>query len=141
MSLSGLDFCQSCLQPPNLPPPPPPPCDLGANAKKAQCHCSYERKKIITQLSRRCHASEPALSRANLSGIDVLLMSRTSKQGPINLRRLLTQKLRRGKKEGKTCITKRRGLKLNQQVHNMPFKLQEPPKGQSCSGLRTNNEM
>lgn len=66
-------------------------------------------KKIITQLSRRCHASEPALSRANLSGIDVLLMSRTSKQGPINLRRLLTQKLKREKKRRENLHHQARG--------------------------------
>lgn len=84
------------------------------------------KKKIITRLSRRCHAGEAAPSRANLSDIDVLLMSRTSKQGPINLRWLLTQKLKRGKKDGKTCITMRGGQ--NQQVHDTPFKLPKPPR-------------
>lgn len=55
------------------------------------------RTNIITQLSRQCHASEPVLAR-NLSDIDVLLMSRTDKQGSIILRHLLPEKVRRREK-------------------------------------------
>lgn len=99
-------------------------------------------ENIITQLSRRCHASKATVSRENLSDIDVFLMSRTDKQGPINLRRLLTRWWRRTGRRKRHLHYQAKGLQLKQQVRSVPVKLQKPPpEGKLCFALRPNNEM